>query len=93
MFSCYDLTGKKITTAVYTDCDPALDLVMTASEFAALKDAIADAGASNLTVTELFAVPAVADLQTVFMAGIFLPLVLYLVSWAYGTVVNFINEK
>jgi hypothetical protein len=92
-FNCYDLAGKKITTASYLDCNPSLDITMTASEFAALKNAIANAGNSNLTVAELFAVPAVPDLQTVFMAGFALPLILYLVAWAYGVVLNFINEK
>jgi hypothetical protein len=89
MFSCYDLIGKKIITAVYTDCNPALDLVMTASEFAKL----ANAQSASLTVAELFAVPAVPDLQTVFMYGFSMPLILYLVAWAFGVVLNFINEK
>lgn len=88
-FNCYDLAGHKITTASYLDCNPSLDIIMTASEFAKL----ANTQSASLTVAELFAVPAVPDLQTVFMGGMSLPLILYLVAWAFGVVLNFINEK
>lgn len=88
-FNCYDSLGHKITTVSYLDCNPSLDITMTASEFAK----IANAQSASLTVAELFAVPATPDLQTVFMSGMSLPLILYLVAWAFGVVLNFINEK
>lgn len=88
-FNCFDLAGNAITTASYLDCNPSLPLTMTANEFANL----ANAQSASLTVAELFAVPSIPDLETVFMYGFKLPLIFYLVSWAFGVVVNFINEK
>lgn len=90
-FDCTSLaTGLPITTTVISDCDATKPLLsMTVNEFANL----ANASSSSLTVAELFAVPAVPDLQTVFAQGFALPLILYLVAWAFGSVVNFINEK
>lgn len=67
--------------------------ILTGSEFATLKASVATANSSSLTVSELFAVPAVPDLQTVFMAGFSVPLTLYLAAWAYGVLLSFINQK
>ena len=89
MFDCYDLAANKITTASYLDCNPSLPLTMTANEFAKL----ANVNSAALTVADLFAVPSVADLQLIFTYGFRTTLIVYLTAWAFGVVVNFINEE
>lgn len=45
------------------------------------------------TLAALFAVPDSATIQTAFMAGISLPLILWLAAWGFGVVVNFLNSR
>lgn len=49
--------------------------------------------ASTPTLAALFAMPGEEDIKAAFMAGITLPLMLWLVSWAFGVVVGFINSR
>jgi len=49
--------------------------------------------ASTPTLAALFAMPEEDSIRTAFMAGLSLPLVLWLVSWAFGLVVGFINTR
>lgn len=44
------------------------------------------------TLSSLFAVPLASDLQSMWMAGFSLPLIVYLVAWAYQTVINFATK-
>lgn len=86
-FNCFDFSGKKITTNSYLDCSPSLPIEMTASEFASI------ANASSITIDDLLAIPPLFQLQEFFMLGFKLPMTIYLVSWAYGVVINFVNSK
>ena len=87
MFSCVSsITNKKITTTSYLDCDPDSIIEFTASEFAKI------ANTSSLTLDDVFLVPAIEDLQTVFMSGFSLPIVIYLTAWAFSTAINFTKE-
>jgi hypothetical protein len=45
------------------------------------------------TLEGIFAVPVAPDLTSAWMTGFGLPLTLYLVSWAYGRVLSFMNEN
>jgi hypothetical protein len=76
MFSCYDLSGIKITTAVYTDCNPSLDLVMTASEFAALRQS-----ASSQQLDPFLILEHVAQ-------GFLFTFPLFLLVWGFKLILN-----
>lgn len=45
------------------------------------------------TLTTLFAVPAQEDMQQAFGVGFGLPMICYLVSWAYGSVIRFATKN
>ena len=45
------------------------------------------------TLATLFAIPEPASVQAAFMAGISLPLILWLTSWGFGVVVNWFNDR
>jgi hypothetical protein len=45
------------------------------------------------TLQDIFVVPAAQDLQTMWMAGFALPVVCYIVSWAYQSVINFLTGE
>ncbi len=44
------------------------------------------------TLTDIFAMPVSTDLAEMWAVGFSLPLTMYLVAWALGVVVNFIND-
>lgn len=48
---------------------------------------------SGVTLEQIFQYPLAPDLATAWMAGFGLPITLYLVSWAYGVVVNFFRPE
>lgn len=56
--------------------------LMTAQEYA-----------STPTLATLFATPDAESVQQAFMAGLSLPLILWLVAWGFGIVVNWFNER
>lgn len=56
--------------------------LMTAQEYAATP-----------TLAALFAVPDADTVRQAFMAGLSLPLILWLTAWGFGVVVNFINHR
>lgn len=89
MFTCYDMAGKKITTSVFSDCNPNLDMSMTASEFAAIANGVS----ATPSLADFFAIPPAADLHTIFWQALSLVLIAYLVSWAFGVVINFASDK
>jgi len=45
------------------------------------------------TLYDLFTVPLVEDLQTMFMLGISLPVIAYLTSSAYGSLINWFSDN
>jgi len=45
------------------------------------------------TLATLFALPDTEQTQAAFMAGISLPLILWLASWGFGVVVNWFNDR
>ncbi|MBE0471332.1 MAG: hypothetical protein IBX55_17700 [Methyloprofundus sp.] len=51
-----------------------------------------EAYTSAPTLYDLFNVPLVEDVQTMFMLGFGLPIIAYLTAWAYGTLINWFNE-
>ncbi|NMY53506.1 hypothetical protein [Pseudomonas sp. WS 5011] len=65
----------------YTDACAGYAL-MTAQEYAATP-----------TLAALFAVPDADTVRQAFMAGLSLPLILWLTAWGFGTVVHFINHR
>ena len=65
----------------YTDACAGYAL-MTAQEYAATP-----------TLAALFAQPDADTVRQAFMAGLSLPLILWLSAWGFGTVVNFINDR
>lgn len=65
----------------YTDACAGYAL-MTAQEYAATP-----------TLAALFAQPDVDTIREAFMAGLSLPLILWLTAWGFGSVVNFINGR
>lgn len=65
----------------YTDACAGYAL-MTAQEYAATP-----------TLAALFAQPDAGSIQQAYMAGLSLPLILWLVAWGFGTVVSFINDR
>jgi hypothetical protein len=56
--------------------------LMTAQEYA-----------STPTLAALFAQPDADTVRQAFMAGLSLPLILWLSAWGFGAVVNFINHR
>lgn len=56
--------------------------LMTAEEYAATP-----------TLASLFAMPDPETIQTAFMAGLSLPLILWLTAWGFGVVVGYINSR
>tara|TARA_R100000750_G_scaffold60174_1_gene49369 strand:- start:194 stop:469 length:276 start_codon:yes stop_codon:yes gene_type:complete len=56
--------------------------LMTAQEYA-----------STPTLAALFAQPDAETIQGNLLAGLSLPLILWLCSWGFGAVVNFINDR
>lgn len=56
--------------------------LMTAQEYASVP-----------TLATLFATPDPEHVQSAFMAGISLPLILWLTSWGFGVVVKFLNDR
>lgn len=65
----------------YTDACAGYAL-MTAQEYAVTP-----------TLAALFAQPDADTTRQAFMAGLSLPLILWLVAWGFGTVVGFINDR
>lgn len=45
------------------------------------------------TLSAIFDIPITSDLQTVWMLGFGLPMIVFLSSWALNQVVTFINSK
>ena len=44
------------------------------------------------TLVDVFAVPLQSDLQSLWMTGFALPVIVYLSSWAYQSVISFVNK-
>lgn len=47
----------------------------------------------SIAFPDVFAMPSVVDLQTVFYVGFSAPVIVYLSAWAYNVVVRFINDN
>ncbi len=82
MALCVELVGSSLTAVgEYSDACSGYAL-MTAQEFA-----------STPTLAALFAMPDPETIQTAFMAGLSLPLILWLTAWGFGVVVGYINSR
>lgn len=82
MALCVELVGSTLTAVgEYSDACAGYAL-MTAQEFA-----------STPTLAALFAMPDPETIQTAFMAGLSLPLILWLTAWGFGVVVSYINSR
>lgn len=82
MALCIEVSGGSLTAvAEYTKACAGYAL-MSAEEFA-----------STPTLAALFAVPDSESVQAAFMAGLTLPLILWLTSWGFGVVVSYINSR
>ncbi len=70
------------------DCSGYDYVLLTPTELQALGDL------SQLpTLQDIFTVPVAEDLAQMWAIGFSLPMVVYLVSWALGVVVNYINTR
>jgi len=82
MALCVELVGSTLTAVgEYSNACSGYAL-MTAQEFA-----------STPTLAALFAMPDSETIQTAFMAGLSLPLILWLTAWGFGVVVGYINSR
>lgn len=82
MALCVELVGSTLTAVgEYSDACSGYAL-MTAQEFA-----------STPTLAALFAMPDPETIQSAFMAGFSLPLILWLTAWGFGVVVGYINSR
>lgn len=45
------------------------------------------------TLQDIFAVPLVGDLQTMWLLGFGLPMTAYFTAFAYGVLLNFLEER
>lgn len=82
MALCVVLDGTALqVVGEYTEACAGYAL-MTAQEYA-----------STPTLASLFATPEPEQVQQAFMAGFSLPLILWLVAWGCGSVVNFFNSR
>lgn len=82
MALCVAVSGSSLQVAGEYTTDCAGYALMTATEYA-----------DTPTLAALFAQPDAEAIQSAFSAGLSLPLILWLVSWGFGVVVNFINER
>lgn len=82
MALCVEVAGTTLTAVgEYSEACAGYAL-MTAQEFA-----------STPTLAALFAMPDSETIQTAFMAGLSLPLILWLTAWGFGVVVGYINSR
>ncbi len=44
------------------------------------------------TLVDVFTIPLQTDLQAMWMTGFALPVIVYLSSWAYQSVISFVNK-
>jgi hypothetical protein len=79
---CVQLSGSTLTAVGEYTADCAGYALMTAQEYA-----------STPTLAALFAIPEPETVQSAFIAGLSLPLILWLSAWGFGTVVNWINGR
>lgn len=82
MAICVQLSGSTLTAVGEYTADCAGYALMTAQEYA-----------STPTLAALFAMPDSETIQTAFMAGLSLPLILWLTAWGFGVVVGYINSR
>lgn len=82
MALCVALNGTALEVIGEYSADCAGYALMTAQEYA-----------STPTLAALFAVPESESVQAAFMAGLGLPLILWLSAWGFGVVVNWINDR
>lgn len=88
-YLCISLLGSGSQTPVNSvaECsaiDPAAFVATSVTKLAS------DTGP---TLQDIFSIPASADLQTMWELGFELPVLCYLVAWAYGTVIEFMDSR
>ncbi len=82
MAICVELAGTTLTAVgEYSEACAGYAL-MTAQEFA-----------STPTLAALFAMPEPESVRAAFMAGLSLPLILWLTAWGFGVVVGYLNSR
>lgn len=82
MALCVEVAGTTLTAAGEYSESCAGYALMTAQEFA-----------STPTLAALFAMPDSTTIQSAFISGMSLPLILWLSAWGFGVVVNWINSR
>lgn len=82
MALCVALNGASLEVVGEYTAACAGYALMTAQEYA-----------STPTLAALFAVPDPDSVQAAFMAGMGLPLILWLTSWGFGVVVNWFGHR
>lgn len=82
MALCVAVTGASLEVIGQYTSECAGYALMTAQEYA-----------STPTLAALFAVPEPDSVQAAFMAGIGLPLILWLTAWGFGVVVNWFDHR
>lgn len=82
MAICVAVDGTALRVVGEYTADCAGYALMSAQEYASVP-----------TLATLFALPDPDSVQAAFMAGLSLPVILWLTSWGLGAIVNFINSR
>lgn len=81
MAICVEQTGQVLQVAIAQVQPCPQYVLMTGQEFTSLP-----------SLAEVFAMPLATDLQQMWLIGFSLPIILYLASWAFQTVIDFISQ-
>lgn len=82
MAVCVELAGTTLQVVGEFSAACAGFALMTAEEYQSVP-----------TLAALFATPEPDQVRAAFMAGLSLPLILWLTSWGFGVVVNWFNDR
>lgn len=62
------------------------------SQYPACPSAATLVQVNDPSLQDVFAIPLASDLQSMWMTGFALPVILYLVAWAYQSAINFASK-
>ncbi len=85
MYLCINITGGVLTgseVSTVAACPITDYIAAPQTQFADLP-----------TLTDIFSIPLVDDLQTLWMLGFSLPLTCYLTAWAFQAIISWFNHE
>ena len=89
MAACVQVTKKSVLKLSNKDCDYYL---LEPSENAALQQ-LTSGTQQTITLQDVFAIPEASALGLMFQTAFSLVLIVWLTSWAFGSLVNFFSPK